>query len=261
MPPLLMDSVNDLLERLRARSGKDIRFEERESYPVQATVSMAGRDESAHRILYRKSHDDGINHAVASGCAHLLRLFDAPEEERSVPISSRRTLMTFLMEEEEDLRRLSAVFGREKIRELAVMWYEGAVFQLTRMPPDIMVEKELCDTLPDLRPVQVRMLRQQWRSAVNVLSPDARKYMPKRIHYASNVMNYAFFKILEDHLHLDWTAPYLKTVYLFDGGALAETTRREYGEGHAGDRAMIDRWAAKVGLEGWYEWIPWRARP
>jgi hypothetical protein len=105
------------------------------------------------------------------------------------------------------------------------------------------------------------MLRQQWRSAINVLTPDARQYMPKRIHFAANVMNFAFFKLLEDHFRLDWTAPYMKTIFLFDGGELSEITRREYGEGHAGDRAMIDRWASKVGLEGWYEWIPWRERP
>ncbi len=261
MPPLLMDSVHALLERLRARSGGTVRFEERENHPVQATVSMAGRGETAYRLVYRKSHDDGINHAVAGGCAHLLRLFEAPEGERFVPVSSRRTMMTFLMEEEEDLRRLASVFGRERIRDMAVMWYEGAVFQLTRMPPDIMVEKGLYDTLPELRPIQVRMLRQQWRSAINVLTPDARKYMPKRIHFAANVMNFAFFKLLEDHFRLDWTAPYMKTIFLFDGGELSEITRREYGEGHAGDRAMIDRWASKVGLEGWYEWIPWRERP
>lgn len=261
MPPFLMDSVNALLERLCARSGAAFRFEERENHPVQATVSMAGRGETSNRVLYRRNHDDGINHAVAGGCAHHLRLFEAPEKMRFVPVSSRRTLMTFLMEEEEDLRRLSSVFGREKIREMAVMWYEGAVFQLTKMPPDIMVEKELYDTLPELRAIQARMLHLQWRSAVNVLTPDARQYMPKRIHFAANVMNFAFFKILEDHLRLDWTAPYLKTIFLFDGGDLAEITRREYGEGHAGDRAMIDRWAAKVSLEGWYEWVPWEARP
>lgn len=261
MPPLLMDSVLSLLERLRALSGGDIRFEEREDHPVQATVSLPGRDEPDIRVLCRRSHDEGVNHAVASGCLHLLRLYQAPEEERFVPVSSRRTLLTFLMEEEEDLRRLASAFGREKIRDLAVMWYQGAVFQLTRMPTDIAVEKELHDTLPDLRTIQVQMLNRQWRSAVGVLSPDARGYMPKRIHYASNVMNYAFFKLLEDHFRLEWTAPYLKTVFLFDGGALAETTRREYGEGHAGDRAMIDRWAGRVGLEGWYEWVPWSARP
>jgi hypothetical protein len=261
MPPLLMDSVLSLLERLRVLSGMEIRFEEREGHPVQATVSMAGRGESVHRVLYRTSCDDGVNHAVASGCLHLLRLFGAPAEERFVPVSSRRTLMTFLMEEEEDLKRLASVFGREKLRELAVMWYQGAVFQLTRMPTDIVVEKELYDSLPELRSVQQRMLRGQWRSAIGVLSPDASSYMPRRIHYASNVMNYAFFKILEDHFRLEWTAPYLKTVFLFDGGALAETTRREYGEGHAGDRAMIDRWSGQVGLEGWYEWIPWLDRP
>jgi hypothetical protein len=136
------------------------------------------------------------------------------------------------------------------------LWYEGVVYQLTKMPPDIMIDKWLHDEYPELRPIQLSSLIRQRQEAVQSLAQDTRKFTPEKIYRVSNIMNYAFFKVLEDHFRLDWVAPYHKTIFIFDGSALAKMTQKEYVNNHSGDRAMIDAWAERLDMKTWFEWKP-----
>ena len=158
------------------------------------------------------------------------------------------------MEAEDDLHRLSSLFGKDKLKTLLPLWYQGIVFQVTKMPPDIQIDKWIYSNFKDLRPIQLKCLKTQLINAVQGLSEDLRKITPSKIYTVSNVMNYAFFKILEDHLGVDFVAPYHQTVFLFDGSALARMTEREYVNIHEGDVEMINKWADQLNLTTWFEW-------
>jgi hypothetical protein len=250
----LMDCVRTILALVEERTGREIKFVERGDLPVSAELKVAGKGDPAHRILYRENHDEEIHYLVAHQCGHVLRLFGADAGQRFIPVANRKTMMSYLFEMDDELHRLSSVFGPEKVRKLIRLWYEGVVFQVTRMPPDIMIDKWLYDEYPELRPIQLRSLKRQRRAAIMGLSDDMRKITPSKVYYASNVMNYAYFKILEDHFRLDFVAPYHGTVYLFDGGSLVRLTERDYANNHQGDRVMIDQWAERLRLTTWFEW-------
>ncbi len=250
----LMDPVQTILGLVEERTGKEIRHVERKDLPVSAELKVAQRDESVHSLLYRNEHSEEVNYLVAHQCGHVLRLFGAREGQRFIPVANRKTMMSYLLEMDEDLQRLSSVFGPEKVRKLVRLWYEGVVFQVTRMPPDIMIDRWLYDEYPELRPLQMNALRNQRRAAVLGLSDDMRKVTPSKVYYASNVMNYVYFKVLEDHFHLDFVAPYHKTVFLYDGQSLVRLTEQGYVNTHEGDRAMIDEWARRLQITTWFEW-------
>jgi hypothetical protein len=250
----LIDPVHTILELVEERTGRKIEFIEKKDLQVSAELKVAEGDGRVHRLFYRTDHTDEVNYLVAHQCGHVLRLFGAREGRRFIPIANRKTMMSYLLEMDEDLGRLSKVFGPEKVRKLVFLWYEGVVFQVTRMPPDIMVDRWLYDEYPVLRPMQLSSLRRQIRAAVLGLSPDMRKVTPSKVYYASNVMNYVYFKVLEDHFRLDLVAPYHKTVFLFDGQSLVRLTERGYVNTHEGDRAMIDEWARRLQLTAWFEW-------
>ncbi|MDD5476190.1 MAG: hypothetical protein PHU03_06740, partial [Syntrophales bacterium] len=212
--------------------------------------------EAKHHLYYRPVHNEDVNYILANQCGHILRLMEIPEDQRFMPVANKRTMMSYILEMEDEFKRLMDVFGPEKIRRMVRLWYEGVVFQLTKMPPDIMIDKWLYDKYPDLREIQLASLIRQRQEALQSLSRDTTKFTPEKIYRVSNIMNFAFFKVLEDHFRLDWVAPYHGTIFILEGSALAKITENEYVNGHRGDRIMIDTWAGRLGLTTWYEWKP-----
>jgi hypothetical protein len=256
MPLELIGAVEDILRQVEERTGKEIEFVEKNDLPMSAELRTAAKDETMHRLFHRPAYDEQINYVIANQCGHILRLFGVPEEQRFMPVANYRTMMSYVMEMGDEFQRLVKVFGPEKIKRMVRLWYEGVVFQLTKMPPDIMIDKWLYDEYPELRPIQLPSLIRQRQEAVQSLVQDTRKFTPDKIYRVSSIMNYAFFKVLEDHFRLDWVAPWHSTIFIFDGSALAKVTKNDYVNNHAGDRAMIDAWAERLGLTTWFEWKP-----
>lgn len=254
MPLILIDAVREIIRQVEKRTGKPVEYVEKNDLPISAELRAAQKGDACHRLLYRSVYDEQINYVIANQCGHILRLFDAAVSERYMPVANYRTMMSYIMEMGEELQRLTHVFGPDKIKQMVRLWYEGVIFQVTKMPPDIMIDKWLFDEYPQLRPIQLNCLSRQRQEAVQSLVEDTRKFTPEKIHRVSNIMNCAFFKVLEDHFRIDWTAPYHSTIFIFDGGALAKLTQNEYINNHAGDRAMIDAWAGRLGLTTWFEW-------
>lgn len=252
----LINAVEDIIKRIAESTGKEFELIEKNDMPRSAELNMAATGEPRHRLFYRPEHDEQINYVIANQCGHVLRLFDAPEDQRFMPVANYRTMMSYVMEMGDEFHRLKQVFGPEKIKRMVRLWYEGAVFQVTKMPPDIMIDKWLFDEYPELRPIQLASLTRQRQEAVQSLVQDTRKFTPEKIYRVSSIMNYAFFKVLEDHFRTDWVAPWHSTIFIFDGSALAKLTQNEYANHHAGDRAMIDAWAGRLGLITWFEWKP-----
>ena len=252
-----MDSVRQILAAVEKSSGKTIVYIEKPDLPTPVGFNLTDKADPEIRLFYRSHHDQGVNYNVANQAGHLLRLFAAPPEERFVSVANRRTMARFIMETESELERLSSLLGRDKVRKMISLWYQGVVFQLTRMPPDIMINKWLYDDWPELRPLLLLAIEAQRRQAISSLSPEVRKMTPARIYRAANVMNFVFFKCLEDHFHGDFIGPYHGTIFILDGAPLARINANRSRNDHTGDRAMIDAWAAELELDNWYEWQPY----
>lgn len=253
----LMDSVRQILAAVEKSSGKTISYIEKPDLPAPVSFNLADKDDPQLKLFYHPHYDEGVNYAVANQAGHILRLFAAPPEGRFVSVVNRQTMARFIMETESELERLSSLLGRDKVRKMISLWYQGVVFQLTRMPPDIMINKWLYDDWPELRPLQLQAIAAQRRQAIPSLSPDVRRATPARIYRAANIMNFVFFKSLEDHFHGDFIGPYHGTIFILDGAPLARITASYNQNNHAGDRTMIDRWAAELELNNWYEWQPY----
>jgi hypothetical protein len=253
----LMDSVRQILAAVEKSSGKTITYIEKPDLSAPVSFNFGGIDNPQLKLFYRSHDDEDVNYVVANQAGHLLRLFTAPPEERFVSIANRQTMARFIMETENELVRLSGLLGRDKVRKMISLWYQGVVFQLTRMPPDIMVNKWLYDDWPELRPRLLQAIAAQRRQAIPSLSPDVRRTTPARIYRAANIMNFVFFKCLEDHFHADFIGPYHGTIFILDGAPLARITANYTQNDHGGDRIMIDAWASELELNNWFEWQPY----
>lgn len=249
-----MKCVADLMGKVREKTGKGFETAEISGLPVSARIEPALNKSAAHRLLIRPQAGEAANYIIANQCCHLLRLYSASPDKRMIPVANRRTMMSYIMETEDDIHRISESVGKDKIKKLVTMWYEGVVYQLTKMPPDIMIDKWLYDKCPEMRPIQLKSIRRQRDTAVLSISEDLKRITPVKIYNSSNIMNYTFFKALEDHFHLDYVAPYHNTPFIFEGGPLAKITEQQYNDSHEGDNEMINKWAERLNLTRWFEW-------
>ena len=250
----LLDPVRDILETLCTVSGKGIRAVRKPDLKSLAHLRMAGPGSQEHVLFHRGGDDPLVNHVIANECGHLIRLLAAPPGMRMVAVANERTRSIYRAEIGEDIQRLSLIHGIGELGGFLPLWYEGVVFQLTRMPPDIGVERWLHREYPALREIQRTALMEQQAKAAEVLSRGIRRMTPRKVYDASQTMNYAFFRLMEPLTGLRLTAPYERSLYVLQGGELAALAERNLRDDHEGDVTLTRRWAESLALSGWIEW-------
>ena len=135
------------------------------------------------------------------------------------------------------------------------MWYHGVIRQVTNLPVDYLIEKWIYDEYENMRPYQLKSLKQQAKESIEGLSKDLRKSTPSKIFYASNLMNYAYLRLIGFHIKHNFIKPYNGTEFLNRGKSLAERTKREQEDSFLGDIKMTNIWADTVGISSWFEWV------
>ncbi len=249
-----IDPVPSVLEEVRRVTGKGIEFIQKENLSTYAALKMARKNMPAHLIYYKKEHDELINHLIVHECGHLFRIFKCPENQRLMPYSDQQIKYEALKQIENEITALANVLTEDQISQVINLWYEGLIRQVTNLPPDIMIEKWIHDQFPPLRPLQLKSLKKQHSESVAGLTETVRRMTPPTILFASNVMNYAFFKILGLHIGQNYVREYSATSYLSRGKELTAITSRDYRDSHEDDNLMIDKWAAFLNISNWFKW-------
>jgi hypothetical protein len=250
----LIDDVHAILDKVKEETGKGVEFVERSDLPTFAALKMARKNMPAHLILHKREHDEIINHLVAHECGHALRMFAVPEEKRLIPYSDDALKLAALSQIEKEITSLSTVLPFEQLAGIVNLWHTGIVRQVTNHPPDIMIEKWLFDDYSSLRPYQRKSIQKQLAESVAGLSNSVKRITPWTILEASNVMNYAFFRLLGLHFGANFIRPYSNTPYMKRGKELAAITEKEYVNSYEGDVRMANRWAEFLGLASWFRW-------
>lgn len=252
--------VNELLEKVKELTGKDIEFIEKDDLPVYAGLKLARKHMPAHLLFYKTEHDEVINHLVAHECGHALRMFSVSEEKRLIPYSDNEIKLKALTEIEPEIQRVSKVLPFEKLTLIVNLWYSGLVSQVTNFPSDIMIEKWLFDDYPALRSYQLQSYNKQHQEAIAGLSKQIREITPRQILDASNVMNYAFFRIIGMHFGINYVRPYNSSPYFDKGKKLAAMTASDIND-YGGDIEMVTKWADFLNLSGWFAWRDFESTP
>lgn len=249
-----IDPVPAVLEEVKNVTGKGIEFVAQENLATYAALKMARNNMPSHLIYYKKEHDEIINHLIVHECGHLFRIFKCPENQRLMPYSDKQIKYNALKTIENEIMALTNILSEDQITHIIDLWYNGLIRQVTNLPPDIMIEKWIYDQFPTLRPLQFQSLKKQHTESVAGLTETVHRMTPQTILLASNVMNYAFFRILGLHIGQNFVREYSSTRYIGKGKELASITERYYTDSHEGDNMMIDKWAAFVNISEWFKW-------
>ncbi len=250
----LLDPVRDILETLCTVSGKGVQAVRKPDLKSLARLRMAGPSSQSHVLFYRGGDDPLVNHVIANECGHLIRLFGAPPGRRLVAVANERTRSLYRDEIREDIQRLSLIHGIGTLGGFLPLWYESVVFQLTRMPPDIGIERWIHRGYPGLREIQRTALMEQQARAAAVLSRGIRRMTPRKVYDVSQAMNYAFFRLMEPLTGVGLTAPYERSLCVLEGDGLAGLAERNARDDHEGDVELTRQWAESLRLSGWIEW-------
>lgn len=250
----LIRSVHDILEKVKEITNKKVEFIEKNDLSTYAAIKMARRNMPAHLIFHKREHNELANHLIAHECGHILRMFSAPEEDRLIPMSNQEIKGIALNEMQDEIMGLSKTLPLERLAQIINLWFNGIVRQVTNFPPDTMIEKWLYDEYAELRQFQLRSLQKQHQEAIAGLKDEVRQITPSKILDASNIMNYAFFRIIGFHIKNNFLTPYNQTTYVRRGKELAEYTEKNYVNNYEGDINMIDYWAKYLGLSNWFAW-------
>ena len=250
IPPLkaIIQKVEDLTQ-------KKIEFLEKNDLTTYAAVKMARRNMKSHLIFHKKEHSDLIWHLIAHECGHILRMYAVPEEKRLIPASDQETKTIAFTEMEDDIKKMSTQLPVERLAQILNLWFTGTIRQVTNFPPDIMIEKWLYDDYPELRPYQLESIKKQHSEAIVGLKEDVRNLTPSKIYNASNIMNYAFFRIIGFHFQTNFLGPYNQTTFVRKGKDLAAYTVANYVNDYEGDINMINYWADYFNLAKWFRWV------
>jgi hypothetical protein len=249
-----IDPVPEVLEEVKSATGKSIEFIQKDDLSVYAMLKMARKHMPSHLIYYKKGHDEIINHLIVHECGHLFRIFRCPENQRLMPYSDDQMKYSALKKIENEIQALTSVLSEDQIAQMVNIWYNGLIMQVTNLPPDIMVEKWIYDRYPKLRPLQLKSLNKQLKDSVAGLTESVRKITPPTILHASNIINYAFFRILGFHVGQNFIKRYSSSHYVVKGKELASITEKNYTDSHQGDNLMIDKWARFLNISDWFKW-------
>ena len=208
----------------------------------------------SHLIYYKNKHDEIINHLIVHECGHLFRIFKCPENQRLMPYSDPRIKYKALKTIENEITARTDTLQEDHIAPLIDLWYNGLIRQVTNLPPDIMIEKWIYNQFPALRPLQLKSIKTQHSESMAGLAETVHGMTPPTILFASNVMNYAFFRILGLHVGQNFVREYSSTRYIGKGKELASITEKNYTDSHESDNVMIDKWAAFVNISNWFKW-------
>lgn len=248
----LRSETQSLVQQLGALSGKPIEFMRDSSLSVLASLQIA-RDGAPYHVLRYKPSNDPLDYLVAQQVGFVMRMFALPANLR-VDFAATGTGERSM----QDLIRVStspSEADKALLPEFAKQVHQWALMQLRSIPIGMRVDAWLYRDYESLRELQALGLASQQQMNANLLGQRVGGLTAPVVHLAPP----AAFALFTDRL-LDtqrYAIPFEAAGILTEGQTLLEIFDSTPDD-PAHDRALVDCWADKLGMSGWYKWIPYK---
>lgn len=155
--------VRELISEVERRTGYPLVGREQPHIGYDSETRIARRDRPQHEAVWVPAYRDFEVHFLTSSAWKALRIWAVPEEERYLPATDVGQGLP--AEDYEEFRERHPGVPKKKLRQMSEFLYRGIVRQLTSMPMDLRVERELAEALPEHRDRQRAYLARQVRAA------------------------------------------------------------------------------------------------
>jgi hypothetical protein len=239
-----------MLDHIEAVSGKTVQFLRDEKLPLLATLKMARNGDAFHVLRYQATNDP-LDYLVTYQAAFILRLYENSPENRSDFASAGSP--------EDDLKQLLSVGAALGDDEQAFLpGFANAVAQwalmtLRSMPVGMKIDVEIAKTKPELLAQQRASINTQLEQNLAVLGfSNGRLSVPHSLLSMPAAYAYLSKQFVGEK---GQTIPYSAMGLDGPAQALLDDLEKTPSDG-TGDRELIDRWAARLGMTHWYQWTP-----
>ena len=249
-------SVEKVLRLVEEKTGLPVHVETDASLPpnILAKVTMARGKMPIHRVAYQPDRSASPDYLIVFQCGFVLRHYSLLPADR-VDFANTDVAEQTVRQWVSNNPKMPGMTA-QNIAGLTGFLYNGLLSQLRSIPVGLRVDSWIMEEYPDLAPLQQEAALKQLSDNAAGLRPDVQATMPKEALVASLSMSAAFaIYWAEKFGQPQLTLPYLTTGHLAAGQALYDIWR-DSSIDPGQDRSLIDAWASKLGLQGWYQWVP-----
>lgn len=249
-------SVEKVLRLVEETTGLPVHVEPDGSLPpnILARVTMARGKTPFHRVAYQPDCSASPDYLIVFQCGFVLRNYAVPPSDRVDFANTNLAEQTV----RQWVRNNPKTPGlpENKIEGLTGFLFNGILSQLRSVPVGLRVDSWILEEYPELAPLQRAAAMKQLDDIAAGLRPDVQDMMPDEALTASLSMGAAFSIYWAERFgQPQLTLPFRATGHLAAGQALYDIWRGASND-PGNDRGLIDEWAGKLGLQGWYQWVP-----
>jgi hypothetical protein len=242
-------------EKLAAASGKSVLMQRDPNCSGHASIKIASHEDSAHVLRYKPELEAELPYLSAFQCGLALRSIQAKTVNRfdlaSTPVMGHEVKQMI----EEHLRKTGSAVPMSMVPQLCQQLGHGLGLQLRSMPIAIRVDEWLHRDYPALAELQRKSIERQLQEAMHALGPSVRAFAPQRIIDANVGMSCAFAKFWAS----TWNEPEVAIPFTSAGyGKIGDELLglvQSLDRSPDGDRELVNKWAERLGLAGWFQTI------
>lgn len=247
----LLTETTDLVTQLEHLSKRPVEFMRVDSLPVLASIKIARNGASYHILQYRPSNEP-VDYYIAQQIGMALRVFEQAENQRfdfASDGSGEKSLETII--------RASASLTPDDVKLLPVFIksvHQWAMMQLRSIPIGMRVDAWLFESFPNMRESIRRGLAEQQQMNAEILGMHVGGLFPPSNQLAPATA-YALFT--DRLLETNYSIPFKAAGALAEGNALLDIfdqMRQDSGY----DTQLVNAWSRKLGMQDWYQWIPYQ---
>lgn len=247
----LLPETTRLVTQLEQLSKRPVEFMRADSLPVLASLKIARNGAAYHILQYRPSNNP-LDYYIAQQVGIVLRMFEQPDDQRfdfSSDGSGEKSL--------ESMIKASAQLStkdKEILPKFVESVHHWALMQLRSIPIGMRVDAWLFESFPNMREsIKNGLAEQQQMNAemlgmkVGGLAPPSNQFAPAS----------AYAQFTDRLLGTSYAIPFKATGTLEDGKELLDIFDQMQSTS-AYDTQLVNAWAKQLGMQGWYQWIPYK---
>jgi len=255
----LSETTRKVLGLVEERSGIPVYVEPDPNLPgtLLAKVVMARDNLPLHRVFYRPNSVVPPDYLICQQAGFILRFFAAPAGQRFDFAASDAG--TKAVEDLVKAHPVAKMLPPHALPQLITMLRDGLLSHLRSIPLGMRVDRWLATDYPDLLPLQKQSVLRQLEDSAATLAPKHRQTSPKLIFDVTESISAAFAAFWAGRLHQpQMVLPFKSAGFLHSGESLLEIWENTPDDA-VNDRLIVDKWAEKLGIAGWQQWVPYSA--
>lgn len=247
----LLPETTNLVTQLEQLSQRPVEFMRVDSLPVLASIKLARNGALYHILQYRPSNSP-LDYYIAQQVGIVLRMFEQPEGQRfdfSSDGSGEKAL--------ESIIKASTGISSKDMAEFPMFvksLHQWALMQLRSIPIGMRVDAWLFESFPNMREFIKDGLAEQQQMNAEMLGMQFGTLKPPSNQFAIATA-YALFT--DRLLGTSYSAPFKAAGALEEGiELLVIFDQMQHSSEY--DIQLVNAWARQLGMQGWYQWIPYQ---